>query len=242
MNGAVTLFELNPAVDIADAAARFSRQGRVQIREFLTQSAAQTVHRILASETPWGLAWRAGSSGPHAIRRQEIAATNLSRLAPDIEAAMRSGDYAFIYARYPMLDAYLEQWGEHEGLDLLVEHINSEPMLELVREVTGISEIGKADAQATLFAPNHFLSLHDDSHVAEGWRVAYVMNFCQEEWRPDWGGYLLFYDEDGDVTAGFKPRFNTLNMFRVPARHSVSYVPPFAPVGRFAVTGWFRDR
>jgi Rps23 Pro-64 3,4-dihydroxylase Tpa1-like proline 4-hydroxylase len=155
---------------------------------------------------------------------------------------MRSGDYAFIYARYPMLDAYLEQWGEHEGLDLLVEHINSEPMLELVREVTGISEIGKADAQATLFAPNHFLSLHDDSHVAEGWRVAYVMNFCQEEWRPDWGGYLLFYDEDGDVTAGFKPRFNTLNMFRVPARHSVSYVPPFAPVGRFAVTGWFRDR
>jgi Rps23 Pro-64 3,4-dihydroxylase Tpa1-like proline 4-hydroxylase len=78
--------------------------------------------------------------------------------------------------------------------------------------------------------------------VLEGWQVAYVMNFCAEEWRPDWGGYLLFYDEDGDVVAGFKPRFNALNLFRVPQKHSVTYVAPFAPIARFAITGWFRDR
>jgi Rps23 Pro-64 3,4-dihydroxylase Tpa1-like proline 4-hydroxylase len=66
------------------------------------------------------------------------------------------------------------------------------------------------------------------------------MNFCAEPWRPDWGGYLQFLDEDGDIVAGYKPRFNALNLFRVPARHNVSYVPPFAPAGRFAITGWFR--
>jgi Rps23 Pro-64 3,4-dihydroxylase Tpa1-like proline 4-hydroxylase len=242
MAQATPLFELNPAMDRARAGEKFARDGRVQIRDFLSLPAAQTIHRVLASETPWGLAWRAGASGPHALRRQQMDAANLTKIGPEVAAAMRGGDYAFVYARYPMLDAYKEQWGEHEALDLLIEHINSEPMLDLVREVTGIPEIGKADAQATLFAPNHFLALHDDSHVAEGWRIAYVMNFCIEDWRPDWGGYLLFYDEDGDVSAGFKPRFNTLNMFRVPERHSVSYVPPFAPVGRFAITGWFRDR
>jgi Rps23 Pro-64 3,4-dihydroxylase Tpa1-like proline 4-hydroxylase len=52
----------------------------------------------------------------------------------------------------------------------------------------------------------------------------------------------MFYDEDGDCIAGFKPRFNALNLFAVPQRHSVSYVPPFAPAGRFAITGWFRDQ
>jgi Rps23 Pro-64 3,4-dihydroxylase Tpa1-like proline 4-hydroxylase len=155
---------------------------------------------------------------------------------------MRGKEYAFIYGQYRMLDAYREGWREHEALDLLVEHINSEPLLDLVRDVTGIRELVKGDAQATLYGPNHFLAVHDDSHVEEGWRIAYVMNFCAEEWRPDWGGYLLFFDEDGDVVAGFKPRFNALNMFRVPARHNVSYVPPFAPVARFAITGWFRDR
>ena len=68
------------------------------------------------------------------------------------------------------------------------------------------------------------------------------MNFCAEEWRPDWGGYLNFYDDEGDVVAGYKPRFNALNLFAVPKKHNVTYVPPFAPVGRFAITGWFRDR
>src|SRR6185369_14944887 len=99
--------------------------------------------------------------------------------------------------------------------DLHLEHINDEPFLNLVREITDIPELVKADAQATLYAPGHFLSQHNDSHIAEGRRVAYVLNFTAEDWRPDWGGYLLFYDEEGDVVAGYRPRFNALNLFEV---------------------------
>ena len=102
--------------------------------------------------------------------------------------------------------------------------------MELVREVTGFPGLHKADAQGTLYRPGHFLALHDDSHVAEGWRVAYVLNMTAQDWRPEYGGYLMFYDEDGDVIAGFKPRFNALNLFAVPQKHNVTYVPPFAPV------------
>ncbi|MDP8993777.1 MAG: 2OG-Fe(II) oxygenase [Pseudomonadota bacterium] len=244
METVIPLFELNPAIDRAAAALRFAADGRVQIRDFLTQPAAETIHRVLSRETPWGLAWRAGEDGPHGLRRQEIAAlppAELAEINRKIVATMRGRDYAFAYAQYKMLSAQQEGWGEHEALELLVEHINDDPLIELVREVTGIPELVKADAQATLYGPNHFLAVHDDSHVAEGWRIAYVMNFCAEDWRPEWGGYLMFYDEEGDVIAGWKPRFNALNMFRVPHRHSVSYVPPFAPVARFAITGWFRD-
>jgi Rps23 Pro-64 3,4-dihydroxylase Tpa1-like proline 4-hydroxylase len=100
----------------------------------------------------------------------------------------------------------------------------------------------KADAQATAYTPGDFLSLHTDSHVAEGWRVAYVLNFAPPDWKPDWGGYLNFFDADGDVVAGWRPRFNALNLLKVPQPHNVSYVPPFAPAERIAITGWFRDR
>lgn len=241
----IPLFELNPDVDRAAAARRFALEGRVQLRDFLTLPAAQTIQRVLSRETPWGLAWRAGADGPHGLRRQQAAAmapVERQQMSAKVAAAMRAGDYAFVYAQYAMLTAVQEEWREHEALDFLVEHINAEPLLQLVREVTGIPELIKADAQATLYAPNHFLATHDDSHVAEGWQVAYVMNFCAEDWRPDWGGYLMFYDEDGDAVAGFRPRFNALNMFRVPQKHNVTYVPPFAPVARYAITGWFRDR
>jgi len=111
-----------------------------------------------------------------------------------------------------------------------------------MRAVTGIDELVKADAQATLFAPNHYLGSHSDSHVANGWRVAYVLNLAPDNWHPDWGGYLLFLNEDGDVVEGFRPRFNALNLFLVPQEHLVSYVPPFAPTARLAITGWLSDR
>ena len=242
----IPLFELNPAIDQERAAREFAATQRVQIRDFLTPEAAQTIHQVLTRETPWGLAWRAGADGPHGLRRQDVAAMGPEQskaLMQKLAEAMHGRDYAFIYAQYQLLTANVEKWGEHEALELLMEHINDEPLMEMVRAVTGIPQLIKADGQATLYGPNHFLAMHDDSHVAEGWQVAYVMNFCTvENWRPDWGGYLMFYNEDGDVVAGFKPRFNAINMFKVPQRHNVTYVPPFAPVGRYAITGWFRDR
>jgi Rps23 Pro-64 3,4-dihydroxylase Tpa1-like proline 4-hydroxylase len=245
MTDTIPLFDLNPDIDVESAASEFAKNKRVQIRNFLTEAAAQTVSHVLSRETPWGMAWRAADEGPHGLRRQQVATLGPERfkqLMQAIETAMRGRDYAFLYAQYNLLDAHREGWGEHEALDLLVEHINSEPMMDIIRQVTGIPQLYKADAQATLYGPNHFLAMHDDSHVAEGWQVAYVMNFCPIDWRPDWGGYLMFYDDEGDVISGFKPRFNAINLFKVPQHHNVTYVPPFAPVGRFAITGWFRDR
>ena len=37
------------------------------------------------------------------------------------------------------------------------------------------------------------------------------------------------------------PRFNTLNLFAVPADHSVGYVSAFAGAPRLAITGWAYD-
>lgn len=235
------LFTLNPRLDRKRLSQQFGRDGRIQVRDFLTEGAAREVLEILSRMTPWEIAWQAGQDGPDALRASEVRERQAEVARKTAEAAAR-GEYAFQYARYPMVDAYLEKWAPDGPHDLLLEHINSEDFLSFIREITGIEGICKGDAQATLYAPGHFLGRHIDSHVAEGWRVAYVMNFCLEEWKPDWGGYLNFFDEEGDVIAGYRPRFNALNMFTVPRPHAVAYVPPFAPIGRFAITGWFRDR
>lgn len=239
------LFSVNPLLDRGVLAKQFQRDGRLQVRDVLTQAAAETIHEILMHATPWGVAWQAGEEGPNSVRAAALRAEPAGQqqaIAMATNAAMQRGDYAFQFAQYPILDAYLGGWATGGPHDLLLEHINSDDFLDFIREVTGIDTIRKGDAQATLYAPGHFLALHTDSHVGEGWRVAYVLNFCREPWRPDWGGFLNFFDDDGDIVAGYRPRFNALNMFTVPCAHSVSYVPPFAPVGRFAITGWFRDQ
>ena len=238
------IFKLNPALDRDALAAAFARDGRVQVRDLLTEETAEEIFRILAGATPWGIAWQAGNKEkPQAIEAPELQQSGAAKqreIAEGTYRAAANGEYAFQFARYPILNAYLGKWNEGSAYDVLLEHINAEEYLGFIRHVTGIPTITKADAQATLYGPGHFLGLHIDSHVAEGWVVAYVMNFTKD-WQPDWGGYLNFFDEEGDIVAGYRPRFNALNMFKVPRAHAVSFIPPFAPVGRFAITGWFRD-
>lgn len=240
------LFTLNPSLDRAALAADFARDGRVQVRDFMTAETAKEVFTILATQTPWGIAWHSGKAeGAQALVASELhagAQEKQNEIARATHQSAARGEYAFQFARYPIVDAYLGKWNEGSPQDLLLEYINAPDFMDFVREVTGMRELVKGDAQATLFAPGHFLGRHSDSHVAEGWKVAYVMNFCPPDWSPDWGGYLNFYDDEGDIVAGYRPRHNALNMFTVPRDHAVSFVPSYAPVGRFAITGWFRDR
>lgn len=241
---AEALFAINPELDLDAAATRFATETRVQLRDVLTDASARTLRRILERETPWGFAYK-GAADPVRLSQPEVRALsdgNRREIANDIQRTAAGRDYAVRFNQYAILDAYLAKSNPGGPHDILLEHINDTPLLDLVRRVTGIAELRKADAQATLFLPGDFLSRHSDSHLTEGWRVAYVLNLADDDWSPDWGGYLNFFDDDGNIVAGWRPRFNALNLFAVPQSHGVSYVPPFAAASRFAITGWFRDR
>ncbi len=241
-----TLFELSTDLDVPALAALFTATGRVQLRDVLTPDSARELQTVLARGTPWGMAIGAGSARPESFRADQTRTPQgqqaMAQASRNADQHSASGEYGFRFAHYPILEAMREGWDPGGAHEVLIEHLNAPAFLNLVRAVTGIDSLIKADAQATLFAPNHYLGRHNDSHVGEGWEVAYVLNLAREDWHPDWGGYLLFLDEDGDVIEGFRPRFNALNLFRVPQSHLVSYVPPFAPLGRMAVTGWLRSK
>lgn len=243
------LFAINPALARTQLAQSFARDGRLQIRDVLTRETAETLRSILAHQTDWGVAIHAdeqGQSQRQSFRSQDLKqpekARRLQELVGATARAAAQRLYAFRHLRYSLVEACLEKWDEGGPHDLLLEHLNAPEFLDLMRQVTGIAELVKADAHASCFGPQHFLGRHNDSHMAEGWRVAYVLNLTIEDWHPNWGGYLVFFDADGDIEIGYKPRFNTLNLFRVPQDHAVSYVPPFAPNGRYAISGWLRDR
>lgn len=239
------LLDLNPALDVPALAAAFARDRRVQVRDVLTDASARTLHHIAAHETPWGLSWQAGSQGPEDLREAQLAAMPAAERQARGQAtlaAMARAEYAFAFASYPLVEAYRGKWAPGGPHDMLLEYLNHRPVMDLVRAITGLADLVKADAKLTLFRPTQFLAVHNDQSTAAGRRVAYVLNLCAEDWRPDWGGYLNFYDDDGDVIAGWRPRFNALNLFAVPQRHNVTFVPPYSPVARYAITGWFRDK
>ncbi len=238
------LLELNPALDPAALGAQFAAEGWLQIQNVLTPRSAVEIQTILAEATPWGLAWQAGPDGPHLIRSEEfrkLPSVERSAIMAKLEAV--GGDsYAFLYHSYPLVSAYLERWNPGSPHERLLEELNSPAFLDLLRHVSGVDEIVKADGQATLYAPGNFLWPHNDEEAERGRKVAYVLNMTRGDWRPQWGGYLTFYDSDWNVKRAVRPRFNSLSLFAVPAWHSVTEVTATAPVGRFAVTGWGRSQ
>lgn len=241
------LFALNPDLPRDELAAEFACAGRLQIRDVLTREAAEELREVLASRTDWGVALQAGTHAePASLRgrdlRDRTRAQQVPALVKGTDQAAANRDYAFRSMRYSLVEAYLGRWAPGGPHDLLLEHLNAPEFLGLMREITGIRELAKADGHASCYGPQQFLGKHIDSHVGEGWRIAYVLNLTIDDWYPDWGGYLAFYNDDGDIETGFMPRFNTLNLFRVPQAHAVTYVPPFAPLGRYAISGWLRDR
>src|SRR5262249_37797416 len=145
-------------------ANRYRARSRLQIADILVPEAAERIHQCLTRETPWGVVYNEGGRVVQ-VMAEELRAMPQeegARLVTGAIARARS-QFQFLYHFYPMFSAW--QAGRDPGLFLheVLQGINAEPFLAFVRQVTGIASLAKADAQATLYAPGHFLTRHNDA-------------------------------------------------------------------------------
>lgn len=233
-------FVLQPDLDRAGLAAAFRQNGRVHIPDFLVGDGAERLFRHLRGRADWRLVINQGESLFELDREAQarLAPAESERLETAINKAARDGfQFRFETVRVPDADA--ERVTDASLLARFAQFMSSPPVLDLLGTLTGTTRLRFADAQGTAYGPRHFLTAHDDEVAGKNRAAAYVFNLTPE-WRPDWGGLLMFHGADGHVEQAYTPRFNALNLFAVPQPHSVSYVTPFVPNRRYAVTGWLR--
>lgn len=223
---------LNSTLTAEPYAEEFRRKGRVQIRDLLTGSSARTLLHKLQNETRWTVTFNDGNKEYEVEQYDPVLRVRLTQAAWE----RARSNFQYIYERYAL------SWNREPNPELspyysgVVEFLNAPEFLTLMREITGIAEIAWTDGQATAYRPGDFLSAHDDDSKLAKRLVAYVLNMTPV-WRADLGGVLQFIDDRGNVTEGYVPAFNVLNIFRVPARHAVTAVTPFGG-SRYAITGW----
>jgi SM-20-related protein len=229
---------LNPALKTQDIAQAFARDRRVHIRGILTPESAARVHRCLAQETEFAIVTRDGDGyvrlRPGAGPQQEAELMNRVYGAA-------ADDFHYLYDNHPMSDDGEPYPDPSHYLSAVTRFLNSAPVLDFARAVTGSRAIDFAEAQATRYRAGHFLNLHDDNLGRDKRAAAYVLNMTPA-WRLDWGGALLFPDWRGHLAEGYAPAFNALNILAVPQPHLVGFVSPFAAAHRLSITGWFRSR
>ena len=232
---------MNPDLDARDFAAAFQRDGMVQVPDFLTPDSADRLEAALKTATPWGLSL-SGADGkgewlsPEAL--QTLGRDGVAARAREAMTAARTG-FGFSFLSYPIIDALVAGRDPGHLTHALAMTLNSPETRDFCAAVAGETGITKIDAQATLFRPGDYLTLHNDTGVGER-RAAYTIGLTRD-WRTDWGGQLLFLDEAGDIPRGLMPRFNVLTLFRTPQWHTVATVAPYAGAPRLSLTGWLRD-
>ena len=243
MSGDGFAFGPNPGHAPASLRAVFQRFGRIHIPAFLPSPTAHDVYETLRDRTPWNRTLN-GSGG----KTWDLPVAEFEALPPEQRNGLADAAYAdarhgfqYLFDNYRLSNAVETGEAVDPVLLALYRFFNGPDFLGFVRALTGDPAAVYVDAQATRYLPGHFLTAHDDSAEDKHRLYAYVLNLTPR-WRADWGGLLLFLDDDGHVAEGYTPAFNALNIFRVPQQHAVSLVAPFAETGRFSVTGWIRSQ
>lgn len=228
--------------DLVELGARFRTTGRAHLPELLESQGCEALYASLLARTDWVLIFNRGDrlyEMDEAYRRA-LSETQLRDLMLAVHNEGRN-QFQYLFETLRVPDSARERRRSADPIFHAAEFLNSAPFLELVRAIVGRDDIVFADCQATCYRPGHFLNTHDDDVQGKGRIAAYVLNLTPA-WRPEWGGQLQFVSPDGHIAEAYVPRFNALNLLRVPQPHLVSAVSPLAPRGamRLSLTGWLR--
>jgi len=217
----------------AQAVAVLKKLGRVHIPGFLEEDAAHALYDALGG-LPWSITYRNGEQGIEAPVAS-FASLNGPERAEFLHGLYEQAGRGFqhLYESFR-----IGAGGQMEGLlSEFFAALNSTPMLNYLRALTGDPSIAYVDARATCYRPGYFLTEHEDA-LERGQRLfAFELNLTPR-WQPDWGGQLLFVRPDGHVAEAYTPAWNALNIFKTPQPHAISVVAPFAQGVRYAIGGW----
>jgi Rps23 Pro-64 3,4-dihydroxylase Tpa1-like proline 4-hydroxylase len=229
------LFHINPELDLAALRRAYQDAGRVRIYGLLDEGAVELYEHLVA-RTDWLHAF-ATDRGVVKLTATEKAGLSAKRWremeAQAHERSRRAFQYRYEAVRLPQPE---EATGD-DPLCSFARFLHGGSMTSFLESVTGLTGFTFSEGQATAFGSGDFLTGHDDGVEGRG-RLAAMVFGLTPQWRPDYGGLLIFPDDQDRSFCGNVPRFNSLDIFRVPMQHSVSIVTPAAPHRRVSITGW----
>ena len=231
---------LSPHLDVEQLAAQYRRDSRIRIKDVLQPEIAAELRELYLEHVPFDYVMAIGGHNRTLSEAEMKAMGNTAQreLYGQLMSEAAQG-LGFLYNGYHLADGRAAGVPELAPLQAIYDYINGDEMLNFIRRLTGETGVVGADGQATRYTAGHFLTRHRDDPANEQRRMAYVFSFS-DNWHPDWGGLLQFFEEDGTPRDAWAPSFNSLSLFDVRHIHSVTYVTPFAREPRLSLTGWFR--
>jgi Rps23 Pro-64 3,4-dihydroxylase Tpa1-like proline 4-hydroxylase len=229
-------FAINPELDVDAIRREFERAGRVRIYNLLSEGAVE-LYEHLAARTDWYHVITTDTGILRLDAQAKAALTPEERAQIDENAherARRAFQYRYESVKVPEAE---EASGMDDALARFISFVHGHEMSAFLCAVAGVERFAFTEGQVTAYGPGDFLTGHDDDVEGKD-RLAAMVFGLTPYWRLEYGGLLIFHGENDRTFSGNTPRFNSLDLFRVPQHHSVSLVTPAAPHRRISITGW----
>lgn len=230
---------LNETLDPDAYRPVFRTHRRLHIPSILEPTSAAALHGRLETSPDWTRSFHVEGGKDVDIRVDELDA-----LTPEERAAFEQSQVgsttdgiAYVFDSIRITAGLKDGRPGAGAMRDIQQFVNGAAFLDFMVRLTGDERIAFSDVMATRYLRGHFASAHVDKIPGQQRLYAYVLNLTPQWWI-DWGGVLMFHDEDGHVAEGYTPRFNALNVFAVPQMHSVSTVSRLAQDPRYSITGW----
>lgn len=233
------MFRINPDLDVAAIRREYEVQGRVRVYSLLADGAAELYEHLIA-RSDWFHAFTTDQGIVKLDAAAKAALTPAGWAAIEAEAHERARRaFQYRYEAVPVPEP-AEAAGRDDLLARFVEWLHGEELSRFLESATGHRDFSFREGQVTAFGPGDFLTGHDDGVHGKD-RLSALVFGLTPLWRLEYGGLLMFHGEKDRVFTGNVPRFNSLDLFKVPQQHSVSLVTPAAPHRRVSITGWLWD-
>jgi Rps23 Pro-64 3,4-dihydroxylase Tpa1-like proline 4-hydroxylase len=221
---------LADAFDTAGYVSRFTNKGRIRLEGALSADDAETAHFALEQGTPWELQLVSAEGQPEVINRAELNRLPENEIQSRLQAAAERAQSGLSWLRLGK-----NLMGDDDiPLKGLADLLKSPAFASFCSDLTGLSDLALSDLSAVCYRPGDFFTQHTDLAA----RLCFEWNFSKD-WRPDWGGQVLFHSPSGDIEGGILPRFNDLSLFAGDQPRSIASVAPYAGSPRFSIVGRF---
>jgi hypothetical protein len=125
--------------------------------------------------------------------------------------------------------------GEQPVPKFVADFFTDPDFLFFIRSITASPNARVADAKSLRQSAGKTAS--GDSYEFPKTALASFEISLSKTWRTDWGGVMVFFDDEGNVSEGYAPAFNSLNLF-VPAKpFLITQLATYAGSQRLSIVG-----
>ena len=218
-------YHLNPNLDLEALAEGFKKSNRVQVKNALDEKSADALSETIEKMAIWRWVFLDRNS-EWVMSSEQVNQMTERRRKELMQRLFLQAREGFQYLRFECPTDEIPDAKDPKALTDADVFFKSNDFRDFLRAVSGEKDGEPRGLHARWLNREKFMA---DSALATDrpdCKLYFSMDVTRT-WRPNWGGQLMFLDDDGEIEEAWAPAFNRLNIYSASARHFINYVAPY---------------